>query len=247
MTVRKNSSVGRKLLSGSLLQAGGQIVSAFAAFFVMPFVVHHIGDRLYGFWSVACAIIGYYALLDLGLSSAISQYICIAIGRKEQGECRLIFNTALRIQLVLGSIAFLATGLIAIATPWFCHDSVDVPAFRHVIILLGVSAAIGFPASVYRGVLETEFRFDLQSWLTILGVALRTGLIVCAVLSGGGLVALAWMTLLATLPVNLLQIWFARREAAWARIETGTAEWEASSHTASTLFLLFSRTYCDSK
>jgi O-antigen/teichoic acid export membrane protein len=217
--VEKSSSVGHKLLSGSVLQVSSLIASALASLFIMPFVVHHLGDRLYAYWAVAGAIIGYYGMLDLGLSSAISQYISIAIGRKDHLECRAIFNTALRIQSLFGAIAILATVAIALATPLFCHNPADARLFWRVILVLGITAGIGFPARVYVGVLEAELRFDVQSWLAILGVALRTGLTVFAILGGGGLLALAWMTLLASLPVTALQIWFARSVARWARIE----------------------------
>jgi O-antigen/teichoic acid export membrane protein len=68
-------------------------------------------------------------------------------------------------------------------------------------------------------VLDALVRFDIYGWLGLLGLVLRTGLIIGAILRGGGLLALAWMTLLASLPVFALQIWFARREAPWVRIE----------------------------
>ena len=215
----KSSSVGRKLLSGSALRVANLVGAALASFFLMPFIVHHLGDRVYGFWSFAAVFVGYYNLLDFGLSSAVSQYICIAIGRKDEGECRLVFNTALRLQLLVGSVALLVTGAIAIATPWFCHSPADVHLFRSAIIILGFNAALGFPARVYWAVLEAQLRFDIQSSLANLALVLRTGLVVWAVLAGGGLLALAWVTLLATMPVLALQVWLARREATWARIE----------------------------
>ncbi len=220
----KFSSIGRRLLSGSVLQIGNLIATAVAAFCVMPFIVHHLGDRVYGFWALAASFIGYYSLLDFGLSSAVSQYMSIAIGRNDDTECRGVFNTALRINLLLGGIALLVTGAIVAVTPWFAHNPADAHLFRSVIVILGVNAAIGLPMRVYGGVLYTKFRFDIQSWLTILGLVLRTGLIVWVILLGYGLLALAWVTLIATLPVNILQIWFARREASWARIESRSVE-----------------------
>jgi len=220
----KSRSVGRKLLSGSVLRVTNLAGAAVASFFLMPFIVHHLGDRIYGFWSFTAVFVGYYNLLDFGLSSAVSQYICIAIGRKDQAECRVVFNTALRLQLLVGGVALFATAVIAAATPWFCYNPADVHVFRKVIIILGINAALGFPARVYWAVLEAQLRFDVQSWLANLGLVLRTALIVWAILAGGGLLALAWVTLFATLPVTALQVWFARREAPWARIESKSVE-----------------------
>src|SRR5271167_5033583 len=212
-------STGRKLLSGSVLRLVNLFLAAVTSFFLMPFIVHHLGDRLYGFWSFAAAFIGYYGLLDFGLSSAVSQYICIAIAQNNQDECRSIFNTAVRIQSLLGCLALLLTAGIAAAAPWLCKSPEDVALFRKVIAILGVNVAISFPFRAFAGLMEAQFRFDIQSGLGILSTLLRTGLIVWAILQGGGLVAIAWMTSAASLPVIALHAWFARRLAPWARID----------------------------
>ena len=219
-TGTKRVSAARKLVSGSVLRVVSLVASAICSFVLMPFVVHHLGDRLYGFWSLASVFIGYYSLLDLGLSSAVSQFVCVAIGRNDFRECRAVFNTALRIQSILGGVALVATFAIAAATPLFTHVAADAHLFREVVIILGVSTAFSFPTKVYGGVLDAQFRFDINASLAILGSLLRTGLVILAILAGGGLLALAWMTLLASLPVAALQIWLGKREAHWARIET---------------------------
>jgi O-antigen/teichoic acid export membrane protein len=217
--IERTNSIGRRLVAGSTLRVGSLIVSAITSLFLMPFVVHHLGDRVYGFWSLAAAFIGYYELLDFGLSSAVSQYLSVAIGRSDPTECRAVFNAALRIQSLMGAAALLVTGALAAATPWFCHNPEDFHVFRMVVTILGINAALGFPTRAYGGVLGAQLRFDIQSGLSILGLVLRTGFVVWVISTGGGLLALAWVTLLATLPVSAMQIFFARREALWCRIE----------------------------
>jgi O-antigen/teichoic acid export membrane protein len=224
MMAKEWNSSGWALFSGSLLRVANLVAAGFAALFLMPLIVHHVGDRLYGFWSLAAGLIGYYGLLDFGLSSAVSQYICIAIGHKDPAECSRVFNAALRIQMLLGSLALIATAIIAAGAPWFCRSPSDAGLFWKVIIILGLNAAVGFPVRVYGGLLDATLRFDIQSWLTLFGLALRTGLSVWAVLAGGGLLALAWITLIASVPVMALQIWFAKRQAPWARIDNTPTE-----------------------
>jgi O-antigen/teichoic acid export membrane protein len=219
MTDGKLSSAGRKLLSGSALRLANLAAAAISSLFLMPFIVHHLGDRLYGFWTLAGTFVGYYGLLDFGLSSAVSQYMSIAIGQKDPRERCAVFNTALRIQSFLGGVALLVTVALATAAPWFSHSPADTTLFSRVIAILGVNVALGFPVRAYGGLLEAQLRFDIQSGLGIFGVALRTGLVVWAISGGGGLLALSWVTLFASLPVLVLQVWFARREAPWARID----------------------------
>ena len=156
------SSTGTKLLSGSVLRLVNLFVGVVSSFILLPFIVHHLGDRLYGFWSFAWAFIGYYGLLDFGFSSAVSQYVCIAIAQKNLDECRSVFNTALRIQSLLGCLALLVTGVLAGAAPWVCKNPNDVALFREVIAILGVNVAISFPLSTYAGLLEAELRFDIH-------------------------------------------------------------------------------------
>src|SRR3989442_5597740 len=210
------SSIGRKLLSASLPRACNLFGSAMASFFMMPFLVHHLGDRTYGFWSLATVFIGYYSLLDAGLSCAISQHMSVAIGRKDQDECRTVFNTALRIQTVLGGIALLVTVAIAAAAPWICRSPEDAQLFSRIIIILGVAVALGFPARVYGGVLEAELRFDIRAGLGLLSLALRTGLFVWVILAGSGLLALAWAAGIANTTSTALLILFSRRGDTWA-------------------------------
>src|SRR5580704_9418641 len=125
MAPEKLSSAGRKLLSGSVLRLVNLFVAAGSAFFLMPFIVHHIGDRLYGFWTLTSGFVGYYGLLDFGFSIAVSQYMSIAIGQKDERECRAVFNAALRIQTLLGGVAVLVTAVLAAAAPWFCSSPED--------------------------------------------------------------------------------------------------------------------------
>jgi O-antigen/teichoic acid export membrane protein len=210
--------MGRRLLPGSVLRLANLFVAAISSLFLMPFIVHHLGDRLYGFWTLAATFVGYYGLLDFGLSSAVSQYMSMAIGQNDSIECSAVFNTALRIQLLIGGVALLATGVLVAAAPWMSHDPVNAVLFSKVIAILGINVALWFPARAYAGIIEAQLQFDVQAGLGILGVLLRTLLIVLAILNGGGLLALAWMTLLASLPVIGLQVYFAKRRAPWAQI-----------------------------
>lgn len=210
--------MSRKLLSGSVLRLSNVIVAALAALLVMPLTVHRLGDRGYGLWTLAGAFIGYYGLIDLGLSSAVSQYLCIALGRKDLLESRAVFNTALALQSTLGGAALAVTAAIAFSSQWFCRTPADASLCWKVIAILGTNAVLGFPARVYSAVLEAELRIDIQGGLDLLGQILRNGSILCTLLAGGGLLALSWTSLLASVPIMILQVVLGRRTSSWARL-----------------------------
>ncbi|HEV2246346.1 MAG TPA: hypothetical protein VGW37_06805 [Terriglobia bacterium] len=73
-------SATKLVVSGSALQAVQFAIAVVVAFFLTPFVIHSLGDRMYGFWTLAAAFVGYYGLMDLGLSSAVNRYIAGAAG-----------------------------------------------------------------------------------------------------------------------------------------------------------------------
>jgi O-antigen/teichoic acid export membrane protein len=135
-------------------------------------------------------------------------------------ECRAVFKTALGIQSLLGCVALVVTAVLAALTQLLCRDPGDASLFWKVIAILGVTTALGFPVRVYGGLLEAELRFDIQSTFDLIGLLLRTGMIAGAIWAGYGLLALAWMMLVASVPVMIMQVLIARREVPWARIGT---------------------------
>ena len=219
MTNGNLSAMGRKLLPGSVLRLANLFTAAITSLFLMPFIVHHLGDHLYGFWTLAATFVGYFGLLDFGLSSAVSQYLGMAIGKNDSMECSAVFNAALRIQLLLGGVALFVTGVLVVAVRWLSHDPANAALFSKVIAILGLNVALWFPARAYGGILEAQLHFDVQAGLGMLTTLLRTLLIVLAIRNGGGLLALAWMTLLASLPVIALHGYVVKRCAPWAQID----------------------------
>src|ERR1700691_1009645 len=210
--------ISQKLLSGSALRTVSLVSNGIVAFILLPFMVRHLGDRLYGFWALAGTFVGYYGLIDFGLTATVAQYISGAIGRKDDKECTLVFNTALRIHSLLGGSVVFLTLILAALAPLMFHSSQDAWLFRKVILLLGVTVALDFPLKTYKGLLLAEMHFDTLSWLSLLNTALRTMFIVWAIVAGYGLLGLAWATMLAAFPISLLTLWFTHKTFPWVRI-----------------------------
>ncbi|MGA7137432.1 MAG: hypothetical protein WBZ14_07160 [Terriglobales bacterium] len=70
----------RKLASGSAIRAVNLLATALVSMLIMPFVVHALGDRMYGTWALVATIIGYYGTLEFGLTPAINRYMARALG-----------------------------------------------------------------------------------------------------------------------------------------------------------------------
>src|ERR1700688_3717326 len=98
------SSVEQRLALGSTLRVVSLVATALLSLVMMPFVVRSLGDRMYGMWSLVATLVGYYGLLDLGLSAAVSRYLAAALGVGDEDQCNRVFNTSLRIFSALGGV-----------------------------------------------------------------------------------------------------------------------------------------------
>src|ERR1700746_3645028 len=105
------SNTARKLARGSMLRFLNLVATTLVSILIMPFVVRMLGDRLYGLWTLVAALIGFYGVLDLGLSRATTRYLAGALGSGDEDECNRVFNTGLRLYLMLGALVLAAAAL----------------------------------------------------------------------------------------------------------------------------------------
>ncbi len=116
-------SARAQLLRGSSLRTLNLVLSVLISFFMMPYLVHTLGDQAYGIWVVAGTLIGYYGLFDFGLSSAVTRFISRAVGQDDQKEISEITSTAFGIFSMVGAIILLVTFGLMYFAPAFVKDT----------------------------------------------------------------------------------------------------------------------------
>jgi O-antigen/teichoic acid export membrane protein len=225
-------SIGHKLLSGSALRVGTFFAQLLVTFFLSPFIIHTLGDRLYGFWVLIGSFIGYYGLLDFGLSSAVTRHIAGAMGTGDEDAIRKIYNTAVRLLFGIGCLTLLLTIIAILVAPWLVANAEEIPLFRSVMLILGINMSISLMTRIYIGTLHAQMRFDIVSFVQIAALIVRSSLIVVALLAGYKLLALAWITFFTTTSSNLLYLYYGRKKLPLLKIEAGLFKRD----TAATLF-----------
>jgi O-antigen/teichoic acid export membrane protein len=226
------STNARKLASGSALRVGNVVATGVVSLLMMPFIVHSLGDRMYGIWALVASIVGYYGLLEFGLSQAINRYLASALGAGDEEDCNRVFNTSFRIYLALGLVALMVTGLVASLAPWFCKSQEDASLAWKVLLILGLSMAVGFPTRVFKGILEANLRFDRTAGLEILALFLRSALVIVVLLRGYKVVGLAWATLSTSVLLSISYVYYSFRDLPFLRFDS--RYWERN--TAKRLF-----------
>jgi len=186
----------RIVLLGSVLSIVSVIVTTAVGFFLMPFIVHGLGDRMYGYWALVGAVLGYYGVLDLGISPAVSFQLAKAIGEGDSESPNRTLSTAVVAFSGLGLVALAITAIVAVCSPLFVHNPADVAVFRKVLVIMGLGFALGFPGRAFMGGVYAHLRNDLVAIVGIVGLILRTTLIVLVITQGKGIVGLALVSLI---------------------------------------------------
>jgi len=184
----------RIAVRGSVLRVISLAATTLVAFFMMPFLVHRLGDHVYGYWVLAGTILGYYGLMDLGIVSAVQFYVAKALGEDDPASANRAISTAFFAFAALGLAITLITVVVALFSHVFIRSSSDASVFRAVLLIMGCGFAVGFPGRAFVGALSAYLRWDLISSIGVGVLLFRTVIIVAVINAGWGIVSLAAVT-----------------------------------------------------
>lgn len=202
-------STAGSLVRSSAFRTLELVVLLATTFWTAPILVSSLGDRHFAFWTLAVAFVGYYGLLDLGLTSAATRFLSQALGREDEAALDRAASTALALFLAVAAAVALATACVVVFCGRFLADPAEVALFRKAALLMGLAAALGAPSKVHQGLLMAGLRHDAVARINIVRALAFAGLIYAALRAGGGLVGAA----AAAAAVNLAQAAALRRSA----------------------------------
>lgn len=188
----------------------GFFSSIIVAFFLSPFVVHRLGNDLYGLWTFVVSLTGYYGLFDLGIRSALSHYTTRYLAQNDTQGVNRTVNTALivfyTVALVVSAVTLV---LVAILPKMISIETVNIYQTRLALGISGLSVAMSLPLAVFTVITFSLSRFDIQSKITIFDRLLSAALTVLVLSLGFGLVGLATVTAGCLLLSLLIHVIFA--------------------------------------
>ncbi len=168
----------------------------------VPILVHGLGTASYGVFVLASLVLGYAALLDLGLTPAVVRSIAMHGATSDRAAMSEIVGTAFTLFLALGT----AGGLILFAiTPLAVDRILHLPADLRgdayfVLRLAAVGFACNLGLTLFTAIPQGVQRLDVYSKRTIFLTTLTGVAQIAAVKMGGGL---RWVAI-GTLAVNIL-------------------------------------------
>ncbi|HEX3969466.1 MAG TPA: polysaccharide biosynthesis C-terminal domain-containing protein [Edaphobacter sp.] len=191
-------------------------VNMVVPFFLMPFVVRHLGPVGYGVWILAVSTVSYLNLLDLGLRSAIIRFISKSATEGNVVEAQKTIGAALWFRLLIAAgVACLSIGLALLFPHLFKVPYELQRASQITVLMCALGVAVTLLSGVFGGVLSGVNRFDVTSSITVVQTVVRAMGYVLILRSSyighsesKGLVALAYWEFTVILLSGLLT-WFA--------------------------------------
>jgi O-antigen/teichoic acid export membrane protein len=178
------------------------------AFFLSPFVVHHLGATSYGIWILIMSVTGYLGLLDLGVRGTVTRYIAKFHTQGKHEEASRLVSTALVIFTLLGALAFGTCAVIASIAPRLFHvPESSKTSFQTVLILAGATITCTLVSNVFGAIIGGLQRFEVANAIDVSANILKTITILLALGHGKGLIALAIIHLTFCAATGLIYVW----------------------------------------
>ena len=191
---------------------GGSIAYLFVAFFLSPFVVHHLGISRYGVWVLIVSFTGYLGLLDLGVRGTVTYYIARLHTQSKHEDASRLASTAFVIFLILALFVFAISVIVGLVFSLRFHVQTYLNTnLQTLLMLAGASIGCTLIGGVFGSVVSGLQRLDVVNAIEIGSTILKALLTVLCLDQGKGLIALATIQLISSVLVGISYAWMSWR------------------------------------
>lgn len=137
-------------------------VAIFSSLLLTPFILNHVDLGLFGLNALVLSIIGYFNILDLGLSSGISRFIAVFFGEGKQEEIVDVLRFGIKCFVSLGILV--ASSLFALSFFYekIFHIELELVEKGRILLLIYAAFSILVWSTIpFRGALNGFQRMDI--------------------------------------------------------------------------------------
>lgn len=185
-----------KIIRGVALNWLALITTMVVAFLMSPFLVHRLGNTVYGVWILVVGAVSYMNLLDLGLRGAVARFVTKAQTNGDHQGASEAASAGLWLRIWICAVVAIGGCLLAVFFPrvWHVPPALETSASL-AVLLVTCTLVITLAGGVFGAVLVALHRFDLQSSVQIGQTILRAAGTLWLVGHGHGIVAIAALEL----------------------------------------------------
>jgi O-antigen/teichoic acid export membrane protein len=201
----------------------GQLLIVALGFWGTRLVFHRLGDEALGLLYVALAIYAVLLpILDLGVSSTIVREVACHFGSDPKYLSALVRTGTL---FYWSGYAVLGLG-IWFASPWLVSHWINLKTMEpHVAVealrILALALLLMLPRSFYSNLIRGGERMEFNNLIEVGTTALQQGGTILVVMSGGGIVAIAYCYLGSLVLSNLVYIVLTAQFFSWKAMLPG--------------------------
>jgi O-antigen/teichoic acid export membrane protein len=176
-----------------------------------PWLLHWLGVERFGTYRVMLDWLAYVGLLELGLGSALTVRLGVALGKGDRHRAQSLLNAGVR-EFFLVTLVMLVVGLgLMFALPYGVKtDSLSDGELRLAWLFL-LLPVLFFPLAVFRFLAEARQQSYLVSLLYTFQFLITTGLQLITARAGWGLTGQSIAMVLAQLPAVFILMWIGVR------------------------------------
>jgi len=220
------SDIKKSLLKNSSWNWLLFLINAVITFWMSPFLVHHLGNERYGFWTIIVSLIGYYGLMDIGIRNALVRFVAKFHAEQNFEKLNQVVCTGFAVFCCAAGGTLVASLVLAFSIPGpFSISPGLLDEARLTILVVGFGFALQFPLNALSGILIGLQRYDITARATI---AMTVGQSICYVIAlsrGYSLVAIALLNSLSGILTLAYMSWRGVRMLPGLRVRLGVASW----------------------
>jgi O-antigen/teichoic acid export membrane protein len=153
------------------------------------------------------SITGYYGLFDFGIRSSIIRYVSKYTATKDYERLNQVLNTSLFSYSCLAVVLLVITGVGTLYVDQLFRISPNLQHTARILFLIvGIAIAIGFPLSLFGGILEGLQKFYPINLIQVISTLVRALFIVLALHQHAGLITIAAITVALPLLASALYL-----------------------------------------
>jgi len=183
------------------------IFGALVAFVITPAMLRYLGERRYGMWTLVSSLVGYFSLLQFGLTSSVFYYVPLFRGKNQPDKVSAVVSSAMAFYLLVGTVVVVAAQLFAVNLARFFGGGPELTALIRVVAL---AFALGLPANILNTAVKGYEGFAFVNIVTCITLLLRGGLLLACVWAHYSLMAMGWVLVIVN-GASLLGQWIAFR------------------------------------
>lgn len=183
------------------------IIITLIGFILTPFILKYVTREEYGFFLISTDILTWIGLMDLGLNAVLNYKASQLSARPNSRKLNKMISTVFFVQLIVSIVFFVIGYLISLnITSFFQVSKTLSSTLETFFIIILVSAILKFGSKIFSSLLISHQKADIDNYIKLLNVFIRSTIIVYLLINNFGLLSLAYAFLIANIISTCLLI-----------------------------------------